>query len=173
MTANETFDLDATDMALLDALQTDAGISNLALAERLGVSPATCLRRTKRLEDAGLIEARVAVLSPHKLAEATGHGLGAVTEVTLDRQDEATLAAFEARAVAEPAVQQCYRVSPGPDFVLITHCADMPEHLALSQRLFTADRSVRQVKAFFSLKRAKFSARLPLPTVHPKPLEKR
>ena len=53
MISNETFDLDATDMALLDALQTDAGISNLALAERLGVSPATCLRRTKRLEDAG------------------------------------------------------------------------------------------------------------------------
>lgn len=170
---NETFDLDQTDIALLDALQTDAGISNLALAERLGVSAATCLRRTKRLEDTGLIEARVAVLSPDKLALATGHGLSAVVEVTLERQDENTLAAFEARAVAEPAVQQCYRVSPGPDFVLITHCADMPEHLALSQRLFTADSSVRQVKAFFSLKRAKFSARLPLPTTDPSAPQKR
>ena len=159
---NETFALDAIDLRLLDALQGDGGQSNLALAERLGVSPATCLRRTKRLEDAGLVEARLAVLNPERLAQAIGHGLTAVVEVTLDRQDEATLAAFEARAVAEAAVQQVYRVSPGPDFVLITHCADMPAHLAMGQRLFTADSTVRNVKAFFSLKRAKFSARLPL-----------
>ena len=159
---NETFNLDKLDLQLLDVLQTNAGLSNLALAERLGASPATCLRRTKRLEDAGLIEARLAVLNPERLALAIGHGLTAIVEVTLDRQDEPTLAAFEARAVAEPAVQQCYRVSPGPDFVLITHCADMPSHLALGQRLFTADNSVRNVKAFFSLRRAKFSARLPL-----------
>ncbi len=158
----EIIHLDDTDLYLLDALQTDASESNLALADRLGVSPATCLRRTKRLEDAGLIERRMAVLHPQRMAQAIGHGLGAVVEVTLERQDETTLAAFEARAVAEPSVQQCYRVSPGPDFVLITHSTDMPAHLALAQRLFTADSSVRHVKTFFSLRRAKFHPRLPL-----------
>ena len=49
------------------------------------------------------------------------------------------------------AVQQCYRVSPGPDFILIVHAADMPGYLALAQRLFTGDANVRNVKAFFSM----------------------
>jgi Lrp/AsnC family leucine-responsive transcriptional regulator len=48
------------------------------------------------------------------------------------------------------AVQQCYRVSPGPDFMLVVHVADMPRYLALAQRLFTSDANVRNVKAFFS-----------------------
>jgi DNA-binding Lrp family transcriptional regulator len=65
--------------------------------------------------------------------------------------------------VADAAVQQCYRVSPGPDFMLVVHTTDMPAYLALAQRLFTGDANVRNVKAFFSIKRAKFDPRLPLP----------
>jgi len=59
-------------------------------------------------------------------------------------------------------VQQCWRVSPGPDFVLVVAARDMPGYGALAQRLFTADANVRNVKAFFSLKRAKFEPRLPI-----------
>ena len=66
---------------------------------------------------------------------------------------------LEARAVADAEVQQCWRVSPGPDFVLVVHTRDMPGYLALSQRLFTADANVRNVKAFFSTKRAKFETK--------------
>ena len=62
--------------------------------------------------------------------------------------------------VADPAVQQCYRVSPGPDFVLVVHVADMPAYLALAQRLFTSDANVRNVKSFFSIHRAKFAPRV-------------
>jgi hypothetical protein len=65
--------------------------------------------------------------------------------------------------IADDAVQQCYRVSPGPDFVLVVHARDMPDYLALAQRLFTSDANVRNVKAFFSVKRAKFRPRIPLP----------
>jgi DNA-binding Lrp family transcriptional regulator len=54
-------------------------------------------------------------------------------------------------------VQQLWRVSPGPDFVLVVHCADMPGYHALAQRLFTQDANVRNVKAYFSVKRAKFA----------------
>ena len=71
------------------------------------------------------------------------------------------LDAFESSAVAEDAVQQCWRVSPGPDFMLVIACPDMPAYLALSQRLFTAQANVRNVKTFFSTKRAKFSPHLP------------
>lgn len=152
-------DLDAIDLRLLDALQTDASLSNQDLAARVAVSPATCLRRVKRLLEAGVIERRVALLSPDRL----GAGLSAILEITLDRQGAELLDAFEARAVAEPAVQQCWRVSPGPDFVLVVQVADMPAYQALTQRLLTSDANVRNVKAFFSVKRAKFEPRLTLP----------
>ena len=162
-------DLDATDLRLLDLLQADAALSNQELAERAHTSPATALRRVRRLVDAGFIERRVALLSPDRL----GHGLTALVEITLDRQGAEHLEAFEARVVADAAVQQCYRVSPGPDFVLVVHAPDMPGYQALVQRLFTQDANVRNVKAFFSVKRAKFEPRLPLPlpTARPQPVK--
>ncbi len=154
-----SIDLDATDLRILDQLQRDASLTNQALAEAVHTSPATCLRRVKRLKEAGVIERQVALLSPAKL----GAGLTVVVEVTLDRQGAEHLAAFEARAVADEAVRQCYRVSPGPDFLLILQVADMPGYQALVQRLFTQDANVRNVKAFFTVSRAKFEPSLALP----------
>ena len=162
MKNSEMIDIDATDLQLLDWLQQDASQSNPALAERLQVSPATCLRRTKRLHALGLIERQVVVLQPDRLAQLVGPGLQAIVEITLERQGAELLDAFEARAVQDAAVQQCWRVSPGPDFVLVTHTRDMPQYLALAQRLFTLDANVRNVRAFFSTRRAKFDTRVPL-----------
>ena len=159
---NDSF-LDALDLQLLNALQTDAGQGHNDLAERLRVSPATVLRRTRRLQAAGVIERRVALLQPDRLAACLGHGLNAVVEVSLDRQGQEHLDAFEAMAVAEAAVQQCYRVSPGPDFVLVVAVSDMPAYQDLSARLFTQHANVRHVRTFFSIKRAKFAPACPLP----------
>jgi len=155
--------LDATDLELLERLQNDSSISNQALAALVHTSPPTCLRRVKRLHDAGLIEREIAVLSVDKLSKVAGHGLCAIVEITLDRQDQAALENFEQRVATDDAVQQCYRVSPGPDFCLVVHTAHMPDYLALAQRLFTSDANVRNVKTFFSIKRSKFGARVPLP----------
>ena len=105
----------------------------------------------------------MALLNPERLAATLGHGLTALVEVSLDRQGAEHLDAFEARAVADVAVQQCYRVSPGPDFVLVLAVRDMPAYQALAQRLFTQDANVRNVRAFFSTKRAKFEPSQPLP----------
>lgn len=160
-------ELDAIDFALLAQLQQDASLSNLQLAERVHVSPPTCLRRVKRLWEAGLIARQVAILDPQVLSTVLGHGLTAIVEIMLDRQDTQALAAFEQRVVLETAVQQCYRVSPGPDFCLVVHARDMPDYQALTQRLFTADANVRNVKTFFSIHRAKFGAELPLPALTP------
>ncbi len=151
--------LDSIDLQLLSALQQDASLSNVALAERVHVSPPTCLRRIKRLVEGGWIERQVAILSRDKL----DHGLQALVEVTLDRQGAEHLDAFEARAVADDAVQQCWRVSPGPDFVLVIQAPDMSAYLAVTQRLFTQDANVRNVKAFFATKRAKFGTQIALP----------
>ena len=156
----EQIDIDGIDINLLNALQTDASLSNQALAELAHISPPTCLRRVKRLKDAGLIEREIALLNPDKLAHITGHGLTAIVEITLDRQGNEHLSAFEQRVNTDKAVQQCYRTSPGPDFVLIVCVSDMPAYLALSQRLFTSDANIRNVKAFFSVKRSKFEPKV-------------
>ncbi len=155
-------DIDTVDLQLLDHLQHDASLSNLALAERVNISPPTCLRRVKRLHEAGLIERHIAILSPEKMSTTVGFGLTAIVEITLDRQDAMALEQFEMRVADDAGVQQCYRVSPGPDFVLVVHAANMPSYQSLTQRLFTSDANVRNVKAFFSIKRSKFGAALPL-----------
>ena len=154
----EPLALDATDLRILDQLQRDASLTNQALAAAVHTSPATCLRRVKRLMDTGVIERQVALLNPDRL----GASLGAIAEVTLDRQGAEWLDAFEAHALPFAEVQQCYRVSPGPDFVLVLQLADMAAYAELAQRLFTSQANVRNVKVFFSVKRAKFHPQLPL-----------
>ena len=149
--------LDAVDLRLLDLLQADASMANQALAEAAHVSPATALRRVRRLVDLGVIERQVAIVSPRLVG-----GLTAVVEVTLDRQGAEWLAAFEARAVADVAVQQCYRDSPGPDLMLVLWVPDMAGDHALVQRLFTQDANVRNVKGFFVTHRAKFEPAISL-----------
>jgi Lrp/AsnC family leucine-responsive transcriptional regulator len=148
-------DIDEIDARLLNALQADAAVSNQDLAAAVHVSPATALRRVRRLVDQGVVERRVALLAP----SATG-GLQALVEVQLDRQGVEHLDAFEALAVADPAVQQCWRVAPGPDFVLVLWVADMAAYNALVQRLFTQHANVRNVKTFFATRRAKFEPRV-------------
>jgi len=155
-------ELNAMDLQLLDSLQRDASLSNVALAEKVNVSPPTCLRRVKRLIDEGWIERQVAVLNADKLGAALGHGLTALVEVSLDKQGTEHLDAFEARAVAHDAVQQCWRVSPGPDFMLVLQARDMPHYLSISQALFTQDANVRNVKAFFATQRTKFTTTWPV-----------
>ncbi len=159
MNDSTTIELDGIDLRLLDELQRDASRTNQALAQAAHVSAATCLRRVQRLTKSGIIERRIALLAPQKIGAG---GLTAIIEVTLDHQGSEHLEAFEARAVAEAAVQQCHRVSPGPDFILVVHVADMPAYHALVQRLFTEDANVRNVKAFFSVHRAKFEPSIAL-----------
>ena len=154
--------MDNIDIKLLELLQTDASQSNQSLAEKVHISPPTCLRRLKALRDSGLIEREIAILNTDKLAAIQGFGLTALVEITLDRQGAEHLAAFEEQVIQDTAVQQCYRVSPGPDFCLVVYCADMPAYLALANRLFTQDANVRNVKAFFSTKRSKFQLKIDL-----------
>jgi DNA-binding Lrp family transcriptional regulator len=158
-----SYELDALDLQLLRHLQQDASLSNLALAQKLRISPATCLRRVKRLTEGGWIERQIAVLNPARLGASLGHIVCALVEVTLDAQGVEHLDAFEAKAIADEAVQQCWRVASGPDFILVVQALSMPDYLEVTRRLLTQDANVRNVKAFFSINRAKFSAALPLP----------
>jgi Lrp/AsnC family leucine-responsive transcriptional regulator len=149
-------ELDELDHRILAVLQQDASMSNLDLSRRVLTSPPTCLRRVQRLEELGVIQRRVAILDPG----AFGPSLTAIVEIMLEHQGSEQQAAFEARMQEEPAVLQCYRVSPGPDFVLLLQTIDMPAYHRLSQRLFASGSNVRNVRAFFSIHRSKFDTRV-------------
>ena len=153
--------LDAIDLRLLALLQQDCSLTNLALSERVHISPPTCLRRVRRLVEAGWIERQVAILSPERLP-----GLDAIVEITLDQQGAERQAEFAARVAKEAAIQQCYRVASGVDFVLVIRVADMEAYHGLVHRLFTAAANVRNLRVFFSVQRTKFEPALPL-TISP------
>ena len=148
--------LDELDRRILNALQTDAAQTNAELAEQVHVSPPTCLRRVKQLTENGVISRQVAIVDPDKV----GARLTAIVEITLDIQAAERMAQYERLAASEDAVMQCYRVAPGPDFVLIIQVVDMPAYHALAHRLFATHANVRNVKAYFSTFRSKFDTRI-------------
>jgi len=148
--------MDEIDRRILNALQVDASQTNAELAQAVHVSAPTCLRRVKQLTESGLIQRQVAIIAPEKV----GPSLTAIVEISLDNQAAERMSEFEAHVADESAVLQCYRVAPGPDFVLIVQVSDMPAYHALAHRLFTAHRNVRNVKAYFSTSRSKFETRI-------------
>ena len=151
--------LDDLDIRILEILQHDASISNQALAESAFTSPATTLRRVRALEDSGVIERTVAILSPEKL----GASITAIAEITLDMQNAESFDAFDVLISAQPAVTQAYRTAPSVDFTLVLTVRDMAGYNTLVQRLFTAANNVRNVRSRFVTKRSKFSVAQPLP----------
>ena len=157
--ANPHVSLDDLDRRILEQMQIDSSITNQELAVRVHASAPTCLRRAKRLVDEGVIEKQVAILNPEKV----GHGLTAIIEITLDIQTAEFLDQFEKSIVAEEAILQCYRVSPGPDFVVVAQVTDMPAYHAMAHRVFTSHANVRNVRSFFAIYRSKFETRMALP----------
>lgn len=146
------FELDELDKRILQQLQRDSSLTNQELAEKVHASAPTCLRRVRNLQENGVIQKQVAIVDPQK----TGSTLTAIVEVTLDVQTAEANTAFEKEVNGENAVLQCYRVSTGPDFILVIQVADMPAYHELVHRLFTARKNVRNVRTFFSVNRSKF-----------------
>ena len=149
-------ELDALDRRLLNELQRDCAQTHQQLAERLHASAPTCYRRIRRLVERGVVERRVAIVSPEAVGRAVGWGLTAIVEVTLDRQAAEALEAFERRVAGEGEVQQCYRTGSGPDFVLVVHVRDMPAYHAFAHRVLGGEANVRNVRCYFAVKRSKF-----------------
>lgn len=150
--------LDDLDLRILQVMQADASLTNVELAARVFASAPTTMRRVRRLRETGVIAREIAVLD----AETLGHALTAIIEVTLDRQTAEDYAAFESQVCAEPAVTQCYRVSPGPDFVVMVALRDMAAYDVFARRLFRGASNVRNVRTFFATHCARFSANPPV-----------
>lgn len=146
---------DDLDRRILEQLQTDCSITNQELALRVHASAPTCLRRVRRLVDERVIEKQVALVNP----ERVGSSLTAIIEITLDVQTAEAYDVFESAISGVSEVRQCYRVSPGPDFIVIAQLADMPSYHRMAHEVFTSQANVRNVRSFFSIHRAKFETR--------------
>jgi Lrp/AsnC family transcriptional regulator, leucine-responsive regulatory protein len=150
--------MDDLDRRILNAMQSDSSLTNAELAERVHVSPPTCLRRVKQLTDAGIIQRQVAIVDPTKV----GAGITAIVEISLDVQAAERMDAFEQLVADQPAVLQCYRTAPGPDFVLVLQVKDMAAYHELAHSLFATHANVRNVRTYFSTFRSKFETRIPV-----------
>jgi Lrp/AsnC family leucine-responsive transcriptional regulator len=154
----EAADLDAIDRRILDVLQDDNQITNLALAERIGLSPPACLKRVRRLRAEKIIVKDVSVLDP----ESVGRSIVAFVGVELDRQREDVLAAFERKIASEAEVQQCYFVSGEIDYWLTVVCRDMDSYNAFARRVLANEHNIKRFRTSFSLSRVKYETRIPL-----------
>lgn len=153
-----TIELDRTDCRILQALQADGRLSNVELAEKVALSPSPCLRRVKRLEQAGVIRRYVALLDPAKV----GLGLLAFVRVSLEKRGRGAMDAFK-RAVQDwPEVMDCYVMTGDTDFLLKILVEDL-EHFSR----FIMDRLLKQAgvidaKSSFALDTLKHNTALDL-----------
>ena len=150
--------LDAIDRKILDALQEDNQITNLALAAKVGLSPPPCLRRVRRLREAGVIVKDVALVDPAMVGQAVTAFVG----VELDRQREDVLASFERKIAAEPEVQQCYFVSGEIDYLLVVTCRDIESYNGFARRVLANEHNIKRFRTSFNLSRVKYTTTIPI-----------
>src|SRR3546814_14697482 len=100
----------------------------------------------RRLIDTGVITRQVAIIDPAKV----NNSLTALIEITLDIQTEEYVERFEAVMAAEDAILQCYRVSPGPDLLVLAQVPDMPAYHAMAPRVFPSHKNVLNVRQLLS-----------------------
>lgn len=150
--------MDRLDRKLLDLMQVDASRTNASLADEVGLSPSTCLRRVARLKTTGVIDRIVAILSPGK----AGHGLKAIVTVELERHGEHHMRQFLDLVAAEPAVVQAYSVSGDTDAIVMLRLADMEAYDAFCDRVFRDRANVARFYTHFVIRTAKETTAIPL-----------
>ena len=150
--------LDRTDRKILDILQAEGRLSNLELAERVALSPSPCLRRVKRLEDAGVIRQYVALVDSRKV----GLGLLAYVSVKLEKRGEGAVKAF-ARAVQHwREVVACYSMTGDLDYLLRVHVEDLEHYSRFVMDSLLKHPGIIDVKSSFALERIKDTTAVPL-----------
>jgi DNA-binding Lrp family transcriptional regulator len=140
--------LDKIDCAILNALQQDGRLSNVTLAERVGLSESACLRRVRLLEKEGVIE-RYAMLASQAAAGRPGN---VFIQITLEQQKREHLRAFEAAVAGVPEVMECYLMSGEADYLLRVIVADAADYERLHSELLTRLPGVARVHSGFALR---------------------
>ncbi len=153
-----SFELDRLDRSILNILQRDSRISNLALAEQVGLSPPACLRRVRRLREEGVIMAEVALINPRMV----GRNINIIVEVEMVRDQLDIYDAFKRKMDGAPEVTQCYQVTGEVDFLLMLMVEDMESYEAFTRKYLSTDANLSKFRTLISLRRDKFSTAIPL-----------
>jgi DNA-binding Lrp family transcriptional regulator len=154
---NDAGDFDAIDRRILSELQMDGRITNVELARRAGISAPPCLRRVRRLEEAGLIRGYHAETDAGKL----GWSITFFVIVGLESQKEAALASFETLVGAWPEVRECHMIRGGGDFLLRLVARDTAQENDLTRRL-TEVSNVARVLTLQTIRTSRTAAGVPL-----------
>ncbi len=150
--------LDRIDRRILNLLQRDSSISNVALAEKVGLSPPACLKRVRQLKEHKVIASEVALLNP----ELIGYKINIIVEVEMERDRPDLYARFVRIINAAPEVLQCYQVTGEVDFVLVVAVPDMQAYESFVQRVLFAESNMRKFRTLISLGREKFETAIML-----------
>jgi len=150
--------LDAIDRRILGRLQDNARLTNVELAEAVGLSPSPCLRRVRALEQTGTIRRYVALLDP----AAVGLPVSVFVNVTLERQIESALERFEAAILKRPEVMECYLMTGDADYLLRVVTADLSAYERFLVEHLTRVPGVASIKSSFALKQVKYRTALPV-----------
>lgn len=153
--------LDRTDLRMLDLLQREGRLTNQDLAERVALSPSPCLRRLKRLEEAGVIRGYVALLDPDRL----GLGLLAFVSVKLEKRGKMPMEEFRASVQSWPEVLACYAMTGEMDYLLQVQVEDLQHFSRFVMDQLLRQPGVMDVRSSFALERIKETTALPLTRV--------
>ena len=153
--------MDETDIRILEQLQMDAKLTNVALAERVHLSASPCLTRVRTLERTGVILRYVTLLNPAHV----GLGVSVFIQVTLDKQVKMALDTFESAIANRPEVMECYLMTGDADYLLRVVVPDVPalERFILDQ--LTEIPGIANIRSSFALKQVKYNTALPLTAV--------
>jgi Lrp/AsnC family leucine-responsive transcriptional regulator len=151
--------LDQIDIAILDRLQADARLSNVELARAVNLTPTPCFNRVKALEAAGLIRSQVTLLDP----EVLGLRLNVFIQVSLEKQREDALSAFEQAVSSRPEVMECYLMTGDSDYLLRVVVADIRELERFIMRSLSKIPGISNIRSSIALKQVRYKTALPLP----------
>lgn len=151
-------DLDAIDLRILRVMQSDARISNVELAEQVGLSQSPCLRRVRKLQDLGVIANHVTLLDQN----AVGLPVSVFLHVSLERQVEEALRTFEAAVAGWPEVMECYLMTGDADYMLRVVAADLAAYERFLMDQLTRVPGVASIRSSFALKQVVYKTALPL-----------
>ena len=151
--------LDGFDLAILKILQRDNSTPQRVIGESVNLSAPAVQRRIRRMEEAGVVQANVAVVDPARV----GQPITIFVEVELISETAELIDAAKREFAAVPEVQQCYYVTGEADFVLVILVPTMGGYEALTRRLFFGNNNVRRFRTFVAMDRVKVGLTVPLP----------
>jgi DNA-binding Lrp family transcriptional regulator len=140
--------MDVLDRAIIELLQREGRLSNQDLAARVGLTPAPCLRRVRRLEAEGVITGYSAVVDP----TALGRGFEVIIHADLVAKDLATVEAFEERVAAMKEVAELRRMFGIPDYLLRVQVADLPAYERWLTTQLMGDPAIARVDSRITMK---------------------